>query len=58
MLETVSDTSKTWVRRENRRKKAGQDNKKKRAREGTPKFPIHPEQADSSTKKDTADAPN
>jgi len=55
MLEMVSDTSKTWVRRESRRRKAGQDNKKKRAREGTPKFPIHPEGKEDKAGKD---APN
>lgn len=40
----MSDTSKTRTRRENKKRKMGQDKKKQRAKKGTtPKFPIHPD---------------
>lgn len=41
----VSDTQKTWRRRDAKTTKLGKDKKKARAKAGTPKFPIHPEKA-------------
>jgi hypothetical protein len=41
----VSNTKSTWTRREAKTTKAGRSNKKARAKAGTPKFPIHVEQA-------------
>lgn len=37
----VSDTQKTWRRRDAKTAKLGKDQKKARAKAGTPKFPIH-----------------
>jgi|GEM_PF-1953311 len=37
----VSNTKMTWNRREAKTTKLGRDNKKARAKAGTPKFPIH-----------------
>ncbi|HEX7477880.1 MAG TPA: hypothetical protein VF331_08740 [Polyangiales bacterium] len=39
----ASDTKKTELRRRRKRASVGRDKARKRAREGTPKFPIHPE---------------
>lgn len=39
----ASDTRKTELRRRNKRASVGRQQSKKRARAGTPKFPIHPE---------------
>jgi hypothetical protein len=39
-----SNTSITESRRRRKSAKAGKENKKRRTKEGTPKFPIHPEQ--------------
>jgi hypothetical protein len=39
-----SATQITWRKRDRRRRKLGKPNKKLRAKNGTPKFPIHPEQ--------------
>ena len=39
----VSDTKKSWNRRENKTAKLGRKHKKARTKAGTPKFPIHPE---------------
>jgi hypothetical protein len=41
----ASDTKKTELRRRKKRAGVGRQQAKKRARAGTPKFPIHPEQA-------------
>ena len=39
----ASDTRKTELRRRAKRASVGRQQAKKRARAGTPKFPIHPE---------------
>jgi hypothetical protein len=39
----ASDTKKTELRRRKKRASVGRQQSKKRARAGTPKFPIHPE---------------
>ena len=41
----ASDTQKTDRRRRNKRASVGKRQAKKRARAGTPKFPIHPDKA-------------
>lgn len=38
-----SNTQKTRNRRRNRKRTLGRDQKRERAQQGTPKFPIHPE---------------
>lgn len=38
-----SNTQKTRNRRRNRNRKLGREQKRERAEQGTPKFPIHPE---------------
>lgn len=42
----ASDTRKTEARRRKKRASNGKQQSKLRARAGTPKFPIHPEQAE------------
>lgn len=51
-----SRSKKTKKRRKNRRKSLGQDAKKLRAKEGTPPFPIDPEEAgpDSAEKQQSS----
>jgi hypothetical protein len=39
----ASDTKKTEMRRRKKKATVGRQQSKKRARAGTPKFPIHPE---------------
>jgi hypothetical protein len=39
----ASDTKKTELRRRKKKATVGRQQSKKRARVGTPKFPIHPE---------------
>jgi hypothetical protein len=39
----ASDTKKTELRRRKKKATVGRQQSKKRARAGTPKFPIHPE---------------
>lgn len=46
----VSNTKMTWNRREAKTTKLGRDNKKARAKAGTPKFPIHVEKTPAATK--------
>jgi hypothetical protein len=41
----ASDTKKTELRRRNKRASVGRQQAKKRTRNSTPKFPIHPEQS-------------
>lgn len=41
----ASDTQKTEKRRRHKRATNGKDASKRRTRNGTPKFPIHPETA-------------
>lgn len=43
----ASDTKKTELRRRNKRASVGRRQSKKRAKVGTPKFPINPEQSKS-----------
>ena len=49
----VSNTKMTWNRREAKTTKLGRDNKKARAKAGTPKFPIHVEKT-AATKEQQA----
>ncbi len=46
-----SATQQTERRRQLRKADAGKKNKKARAKHGTPAFPIHPEKAESASKK-------
>ena len=46
----VSDTQKTWRRRDAKTANLGKAKKKARAKAGTPKFPIHPTESKAAAK--------
>jgi hypothetical protein len=47
----VSDTKKSWNRRDAKTAKLGRKHKKVRTKAGTPKFPVHPDGKPAATAK-------